>query len=195
MVVGELVWLIWGLLLQLAEAQLAGDRPHPPCCVRRTSIRPAVWPRYLCPPAAPQPCLIGIVSLPPAGRGAACVASACVWQCNPPASPALASSLPCPALPPPCPACREEGGLFRFCLPLEDLVNVQLQPEIYFRWGSARLQPTHAICTPQNHPPTLSSFFFCTCLLGFVSHGRWKCHSPLPPVAIRGVLHAGLSCV
>jgi len=31
--------------------------------------------------------------------------------------------------------CREEGGLFRFCLPLQDLVNVDLQPEIYFRWG------------------------------------------------------------
>lgn len=28
---------------------------------------------------------------------------------------------------------REEGGVFRFSLPLQDLVNVELQPEIYFR--------------------------------------------------------------
>ncbi|KAI7838703.1 hypothetical protein COHA_007500 [Chlorella ohadii] len=27
---------------------------------------------------------------------------------------------------------REEGGMFRFSLPLQDLVNVELQPEIYF---------------------------------------------------------------
>lgn len=35
-----------------------------------------------------------------------------------------------------CTSCyprREEGGVFRFSLPLQDLVNVELQPEIYFR--------------------------------------------------------------
>jgi hypothetical protein len=30
-------------------------------------------------------------------------------------------------------ACREEGGLFRFCLPLQDLVGVDMQPEIFIR--------------------------------------------------------------
>lgn len=32
--------------------------------------------------------------------------------------------------------CREDGGLFRFSLPLQDLVGVDLQPEIYFRWAN-----------------------------------------------------------
>ena len=42
-----------------------------------------------------------------------------------------------PAGLPAVPACREEGGLFRFCLPLQDLVGVDMQPEIFIRcvWG------------------------------------------------------------
>lgn len=35
----------------------------------------------------------------------------------------------------PSDVCREEGGIFRFSLPLQDLVNVDLQPEVYIRYG------------------------------------------------------------
>jgi hypothetical protein len=35
----------------------------------------------------------------------------------------------------------EEGGQFRFSLPLQDLVSVDLQPEIYIRQGGGNLGP------------------------------------------------------
>lgn len=38
-----------------------------------------------------------------------------------------------PCFTPPCIACSEDGGQFRFSLPLQDLVSVDLQPEIYIR--------------------------------------------------------------
>ncbi len=40
----------------------------------------------------------------------------------------------------PSDVCREEGGIFRFSLPLQDLVNVDLQPEVYIRYGLVLLR-------------------------------------------------------
>ena len=42
------------------------------------------------------------------------------------------AAAPHPVIPSPCLAAarREEGGLFRFSLPLQDLVGVDMQPEV-----------------------------------------------------------------
>ncbi len=41
--------------------------------------------------------------------------------------------------------------MFRFSLPLQDLVNVELQPEIYFRWARWLLYILNH--NPVNHAP------------------------------------------